>query len=159
MQKHNIRPDLLEHRPEDLPLGLGEQRFSAEAGDISIRLPGVQLSRINDLLPLGQQESPTELVVLSAFTGDPQQLLDDLWRRQIDLPEVGLVETLSGSVDRKVSAMRKYITAQGTGQSITARSAKSADRCSTCLKRNSGHSVGSAFVRLREELRYAVFFR
>ena len=91
---------MLEHRPEDRPPGLWEPRFSAEARDISIRLPGVQLPRINDLLPLGQQESPTKLVIFFTFAGGPSQLLDNLWRRQIDLPEVGLVEVLSGSVDR-----------------------------------------------------------
>ncbi len=95
MPRREARADLLEQRPEDCPLSLWEPRFSTEARDISIRLPGIQLPRINDLLPLGQQEPPTELVALSTFAGGPQQLVDDLWRCQIDLPEVGLVEALS----------------------------------------------------------------
>ena len=55
--------DPLEDRPQDRPLRLGQPRLSTEPGDVAVGLPGVQLPRINDLLPLGQQEMRAELVV------------------------------------------------------------------------------------------------
>ena len=59
----------LEDRPQHLALRLRQPRLSAEARDIAIRLPSLQLPRIDHLLPFGQQEMQAELVAAHGTRG------------------------------------------------------------------------------------------
>ncbi len=49
-----MRTHAFEDRPQDGALRLGKPRLSTQAPDAAIRLPCLQLPRIDDLLPLGQ---------------------------------------------------------------------------------------------------------
>ena len=52
----------LEDGPQHRALRLREPGLSAEARDIAIRLPALQLPRIHHLLPFGEQKMQAELV-------------------------------------------------------------------------------------------------
>jgi len=52
--------DVLEDGPQHLALRLRESRFSAQPLDVPIRLPVLQLPRVDNLLPFGDQEVSTE---------------------------------------------------------------------------------------------------
>ena len=49
-----LRADAIENRPEDGTLRLRQSRFSAQAPDVAVCLPGVQLPGVDDLFPFGQ---------------------------------------------------------------------------------------------------------
>ena len=92
--------DLLEDRPENRPLRFRQPRLSTEPYHVPIRLPRVQLPRINDLLPLRQKKCRAELVVPHVVCGGTQQVLHDLTRGKTWLSNVDLVEALSNGIDR-----------------------------------------------------------
>ena len=53
---------------------LGEPRLAAEARDVAIRLPGLELPGIDDLFPFGQQEAQAERVARHGCRGFLEQL-------------------------------------------------------------------------------------
>jgi hypothetical protein len=56
------RSDLLEDRPQDPALSLGELGLSSEPGDVAVGVPLLELPGVDDLLPLCQQEVLAELM-------------------------------------------------------------------------------------------------
>ena len=55
-----------------------EPGLAAEPGHVAIGLPSVQLPRIDDLLPFGQQETQAELVTFDGLCRFFQELLHHL---------------------------------------------------------------------------------
>ena len=54
------RLDLLENRPQDFPAAFGQASFAAQAGDIPVGFPTVELPGIHNLFPFGGQEVAAE---------------------------------------------------------------------------------------------------
>ena len=69
-------PDPLEDGPQHLALGFGQPCLAAEACDIAIGLPALELPGVDHLFPLRQQEMRTELVSTHRRAGIPNQGLD-----------------------------------------------------------------------------------
>ena len=72
----------LEDGPQHLALRFREPRLSAEARDIAIRLPVLQLPGIDDLLPFREQEMLAELVTANRARGLAHQFAYNLAARQ-----------------------------------------------------------------------------
>ena len=83
-----------------LALRLREPRLPAEARDIAIRLPVLQLPRIHHLLPFGEQKMQAELVAADGTRGLFQQLAHDLAAGDRRRPDVRLVEPKADGVER-----------------------------------------------------------
>jgi hypothetical protein len=82
----------LEDRPQHRSLRLRQPCLSAEARDIAVRLPALQLPRIHHLLPFGEQKMQAELVATHGFGGFLHQLAHDLAAGNCRLPDVRFVE-------------------------------------------------------------------
>ena len=81
----------LEDRPQHLALGFRQSRLSAEAGDIAIRLPVLQLPGIHHLLPFRQQEMQAELVTAHRIRGLLHQLAQNVSSGNRRRPDMRLV--------------------------------------------------------------------
>ena len=90
----------LKDGPQHLSLCLREPRLPAEARDIAICFPALQLPGIYDLLPLGEEEMLTELVVAERAGRFFHQFAQHFAAGDRRLSNVSLVEPKADGVER-----------------------------------------------------------
>src|ERR1019366_1627884 len=98
----SFQPDTnaLKDRPQNLALRLREPCLTAEADDIAIRFPVIQLPCINHLLPFSEKKMQAKFVAAHGSCGLSQQFADDLAAANRRLADVSLVRPETDGVER-----------------------------------------------------------
>src|SRR5262245_52149113 len=90
----------LEDRPQPGALRLREPRLSAEPHHIPVRLPAIELPRVNHVLPFRQQKEQAELVTGRCRGGLAYKATYGLAAGDLRLPDVRSVEAEADRVER-----------------------------------------------------------
>ena len=94
------RLDPREHRPQQLPLLLGQAGLAAEPLHVAVVLPARKLPSVDHRAPFRPEKVRTETVAFDTGCRLPEQFPDVLVRRQIETPHVGRVEVSPDATHR-----------------------------------------------------------
>ena len=103
------RAHLGENRPEDGPLRLGKSCLSAEARDVTVVFPSLELPSVDYLVPFGDKEGQSEPVLFDIACGLVDQLAYLFRRRQRGSAEVRFVEAPARLPPIEYTSMRSAV--------------------------------------------------